>query len=62
MIKFIREYEFYGYMFIDIVYESMRIYTMPKDEMPKTAKKFLEGKTGVKQYDPVFKRDEIIYK
>lgn len=52
-IHAIREYDFYGMEFVDILYSKdgyiTRVYTMPKEEMPKTARKWMEGKVGETQ-------------
>ena len=65
-IKFVREYKInrggkYEHTYYDIVYVSGRIYTRYITELPATITKWLEGKTGRKQYDK-FHGEEIIYK
>lgn len=61
-IKFIRVYDFYGTSITDILYESNRLRTVPTQEMPNTAREWLKGRTGIKQYDKVLKRESVIYK
>lgn len=65
-IRFVREYDFYGSTYYDVVYgtpgKPSRCYTYPKEDLPETAQKWIEGKEGVTQYNSVFKRDETIYK
>ena len=61
-IKFIRKYNMYRNTWIDIVYESGRVVTLEKHDIPKTVKAFIKGKNAIDQYDPVYKRNEIIYK
>ena len=65
-IRFVRAYEFYGNPYYDVIYgtpgKPCRCYTYPKDELPKTVSKWLEGKEGETQHNGVFNRDEIIYK
>lgn len=64
-IKSIRTYEFYGNEWCDIAYEKdgyiHRVTSYPTDEMPKTARKWLEGKEGKAYYDRVFERNTKIY-
>lgn len=65
-IKFIREYDFYGTLYYDVVYgkpgnpSRLRMYS--KDDVPKTVQKWLEDKEGEVQYNKVFEREETIYK
>lgn len=65
-IRFVREYNFYGNAYCDIIYgtpgKPCRVYTYSKADLPKTVKKWLEGKEGVVQHDRVFNRDETIYR
>ena len=62
-IKFIREYEAYGGTWYDVLSaKSNRLCTYTAEDLPKTAKKWLEDKEGIVQYSNVFKRDEVIYK
>ena len=66
-IKFIRMYDFYNTAYCDIAYARndgciSRVRTIPAEEMPKTAYKWLKDKHGTRQYNKVFERDEIIYK
>ena len=60
------KYDFYGTKYVDILYSKngypSYCRTCPFDEMPRTARKWLEGKTGKSRYDKIFKRDTIIYK
>lgn len=64
-IKSIRTYLFYGNEYCDIAYQRdgyiTKVCTMPTDEMPKTVRTWLKGKTGTIQYDKIFKREETIY-
>lgn len=61
-IEFIRLYKSeFGGEWADIVYESGRVVTVSQSKIPKTAKKWLEGKEGRKQYDSVYKREETIF-
>lgn len=61
-IKFVREYMSCGYKFFDIVYKSNHVYTLPEEDLPKTAKEFIFRAEKIeKQYDIVFKRVETIY-
>lgn len=47
MIKFIREYEFYGSMWFDIIYSDgkyvTRVRTVLEPDLPKTARRFIAG-------------------
>lgn len=65
-IRFVREYDFYGDIYYDVVYgkpgSPSRLYMYSKDDLPKTVRKWLEDKAGNTQYNKVFERDEIIYK
>lgn len=49
MIKFIREYKFYGSTWFDIIYTDgkyiTRVRTCLESELPKTARKYIEGAT-----------------
>lgn len=60
-IRFVREYEFYNETWLDVIYTSGRLYSMSKEKAYKNVLAFMESKTPKKQYDRVFKRDEIIY-
>lgn len=66
-IKFVREYKVnyggkYEHTYYDIVYESGRVYTKYITDLPKSVEKWLAGKEAERQYDPVYKREELIYK
>lgn len=62
-IAFIRTYDFYGTEWMDILYDSSnRMYTMPVEDMPKTAAKWMADKTPKLQYDKIHKREEVIYR
>ena len=64
-IKFMRIYTPIREEWCDIAYEKdgyiTRIRSCTTDEMPKTARKWLEGKVGRKQYDKTLEREETIY-
>lgn len=49
MIKFIREYKFYNSTCFDIIYTDgkyiTRVRTVQESELPKTARKYIEGAT-----------------
>lgn len=61
-INFIRTYSFGVSEMCDIVYDSGRLYTMCVEDMPATAKRFIESATHkVVQYDKVLKHDETLY-
>ena len=60
-IRFIRKYEMYGDEYIDIIYESGRIYGSALRDAPKVAIDYMSRATSKEQYDRVFKRQEIIY-
>lgn len=66
MIKFIREYMFYGRKMFDVIYyrdgHLSRVISHREEYMPKTAQAFLAKATPTQQYDNVYKRDTIIYK
>ncbi len=53
MIKFIREYQFYKSTWFDIIYTDgkyiTRVRTVTENELPKTARKFIEGATKREQ-------------
>lgn len=59
-IKFVRQYELYGSTWTEVVYKTNRLVTYT-EHIPKTVQAYIERSTGTKQYDKVFKRDEIIY-
>ena len=67
-IRFVREFESYNDTWYDVAYYSKcgnyvgRLFTFTSEDLPKTVKKWLDGKNGVAQYDSVFKRHEIIYR
>lgn len=65
-IRFVREYDFYGNVYYDVVYgkpgSPSRLYMYSKDDLPKTVSKWLEGKEGETQHNGVFNRDETVYK
>lgn len=64
-IRFIREYDFYGSKYFDILYmtpSGSRLRTVGAEDLPKTAKKWLEDKEGITQYNKTLERDEVIYK
>lgn len=61
-IKFARSYKMYNSTWYDVVYNSNRVYTFVEEDLPSTARKFIESATGIKdQYDSIFKRNETIY-
>jgi hypothetical protein len=60
-IRFIRGYSSYGCDWLDIIYQSGRVYTLEAVNAPATAKRFMDSANQKKQYDSLFKRDEIIY-
>lgn len=65
MIKLVREYVFYGEKYFDIVYEKdgyiTKVVSVVESNLPMTAKRHIEKANATKQYDKIFKRDEIIY-
>ena len=66
-IRFVREYILnpggkYEHTYYDIIYESGRVYTKYIADLPATVKEWLAGKEKTHYYDPVYKREEIIYK
>lgn len=66
-IKFVREYVVnygakYEHTYYDIVYKSGRICTRYIADLPATVEKWLSGKKKTRYYDPVYKREEVIYK
>lgn len=65
-IKFIREYKLFpesSETWYDILYaKSNRLCTYTADDLPKTARKWLEGKVGTTIYDSILEREETIYK
>lgn len=61
-IKFVRETYAYGETWYHIVYNSRRVRTVIAEKLPSSAKDFIShAGTVEKQYDSIFKRDEIIY-
>lgn len=64
-IKFIKIYTPIREEWCDIAYEKdgyiTKVCSYTTDEMPKTARKWLEGKVGRKQYDKTLEREETIY-
>ena len=61
-IKFIRHYVFYREDYFDVVYKTGQVRTCPLCDLPKTAALFLAYANRTDHhYDPVFKRDEVIY-
>lgn len=64
-IRFIREYDFYGSKYFDILYmtpSGSRVRTVGAEDLPKTARKWLEGKEGIRQYNKTLEKEEVIYK
>lgn len=66
-IKFVREYQPYLKYGInrtcyDAIYHSGRLCMYTEEDVPKTVQKFIENAgSKKKQYDPIFKYEEIIY-
>ncbi len=61
-IKFIRRYKMYGHTYYDVIYQSNRIYTFTEDDVPKTARRYMETANAIRdQIDRLFNRPETIY-
>lgn len=61
-IKFVRHYAFCREDYFDVVYKSGQVRTCPLIDLPKTAALFIANANKTDHhYDPVFKRDEVIY-
>lgn len=62
-IKFIRSYvSSWGSELFDVIYHSGRVCTMQKEDLPTTAKHFIESSIyQEQQHDRLFNRDETIY-
>lgn len=61
-IKFIRSFTQYGIDWYDVIYKSGRCCSFTSDNLPKSAKMFLDAATSKKEeHDRTFKRTEIIY-
>lgn len=64
-IKFVREYKMFpaSEICFDVLYaKSNRLCFYTEEDLPKTVKKWLEGKEGIVQYDRTLEREETIYK
>lgn len=59
-IRFVREYDWYGRKYYDVVYKD-RIFTRSADELPKSVRDYIEQSRAKEQYDTLCKRKEIIY-
>ena len=60
-IKFVREYHFANETCYDVIYYSGKCFFYCGNNIPHTVREFLNCAQCVKQYDPVLKREEIIY-
>ena len=61
-IKFVRKYQMYGRTYFDVVYNSFRVYSFTPDDLPKTARRFIDNASEtVNQFDRLFNRTETIY-
>lgn len=65
MIKFIRQYKFYGSDWFDIVYTDgkyiTRVRTCLLQDLPKTAQKYIAEATHVREQEDTLHGHEIIY-
>lgn len=66
MIKFVREYVFYGQKLFDVIHTkdgdiSKAFLYVPESNLPKTVKNFLKTAISTRQYDITCKCEEIIY-
>ena len=64
-IKFVRKYNLYKITVYDIVYKSGKCLTRTEDELPKTAREFMDKAVlngwTMKQYYKLLDRDEFYY-
>ena len=62
MIKFIREYDFYGTKIYDVIYKSNRCRIFTESSLLKTAREFIRSASLImEQEDKTFHRIELIY-
>ena len=60
-IKFARKKKWHNNKtWYDVVYKTNRLYMYMEEDLPKSVRKWLDGKTGKKQYDK-YHGEEIIY-
>ena len=61
-IKFVRLYTFYREDMFDVVYKSGRVVSYRLPDLPRTVVQFVvNAENRTEQYDPVFKRWEMLY-